>query len=66
MNSPVVNPALDRSRGMNKIGRGARQIIEKGYLPFIAYTLLPGGKLRKLGDFSTFKVCENFVFVENN
>ena len=43
------NPALQRNRAMGKILRGGKQYVEQGYLPFIAYTVLPGGKLRKIG-----------------
>ena len=53
------NPALQRSRALGKILKGAKQYVEQGYLPFIAYTVLPGGKLRKIGDSSTFNLLDS-------
>ena len=52
--SSFENPALQRSRGIAKLQKGAQQYVEQGYRPLIVYTLSAGGQLRKIGDNSTF------------
>ena len=55
------NSSLQRSRAMSKLLCGGQQYIEKGYLSLINYTVTAGGKLRKIGDNSTFSLLDTEV-----